>query len=38
MKQSGFFGVEEYLSRLSGFGDQFEVFFRTMDFDTIGNM
>ncbi|AFW01810.1 transposase [Gluconobacter oxydans H24] len=33
MQQSGFFDVEERLSRLSGFGDQFEAFSRTVDLE-----
>ncbi len=33
MKQSGFFDVEERLSRLSGLGDQLEAFSRTVDFE-----
>jgi hypothetical protein len=33
MKQSGFFDVEERLARLSGLGDQLEVFSRTVDFE-----
>lgn len=33
MKQPGFFDVEERLARLSGLGDQLEVFSRTVDFE-----
>ena len=33
MKQAGFFDVEERLARLSGLGDQFEAFSRTVDFE-----
>lgn len=33
MKQPAFFDIEERLTRRSGFGDQFEAFFRTMDFE-----
>ena len=33
MKQAGFFDVEERLARLSGLGDQLEVFSRTVDFE-----
>ena len=33
IKQAGFFDVEERLARLSGLGDQLEVFSRTVDFE-----
>jgi hypothetical protein len=33
MKQPGFFDVDERLARLSGLGDQFEAFSRTVDFE-----
>jgi len=33
IKQSGFFDVEERLTRLSGLGDQLEAFSRTVDFE-----
>lgn len=33
MKQPGFFDVEEQLARLSGLGDQLELFSRTVGFE-----
>ncbi|MDR6182247.1 hypothetical protein QE368_001089 [Asaia bogorensis NBRC 16594] len=33
MKQPGFFDKDERLARLSGLGDQLEVFSRTVDFE-----
>jgi len=33
MKQAGFFDVDERLARLSGLGDQLEVFSQIVDFE-----